>query len=156
MKRKRGHISLKTKLAAALSMLMHQEDRDYWRRAKAPAAIILALFDFDHVVLHAHDGDDEWHNLTPMRREPHREKSHRDTSIVAKTKRLRQAPTVIAGKPKTNGVHIGPEVEKRIGDALARPGRPKARIPSRINPWPPKGSRPFARKSTKVIDMRAK
>lgn len=91
MKRARAHIPYPERLAAALSMLLPQEDRDALRELRVGAADVIALFDFDHVVLHALGGTDEWHNLTPMLRAPHREKSRRDTSIVAKTRRLSRA-----------------------------------------------------------------
>lgn len=88
-KRARKYISLREKLAAALSMLLPQEQRDALRARKAPAKAVIACFDFDHVVLHALLGPDRWHNLTPLLRTIHRqEKSPRDTSIVAKTRRL--------------------------------------------------------------------
>lgn len=87
-KRARKSISLREKLAAALSMLLPQEDRDALRAAKASAAKVIGLFQFDHVVLHAIGGSDDWPNLTPMLIAPHREKSRRDTSIVAKVKRV--------------------------------------------------------------------
>lgn len=91
MKRARAHIPYPERLAAALSMLLPQEDRDALRELRVGAADVIALFDFDHVVLHALGGTDEWHNLTPMLRAPHREKSRRDTSIVAKTRRVCRA-----------------------------------------------------------------
>src|SRR5580704_10187751 len=88
-KRARKYINLREKLAAALSMLLPQEQRDELRAAKAPAKTVIGLFDQDHAILHAFDGADRWFNLTPMLRAPHREKSRRDTSIVAKSVRIR-------------------------------------------------------------------
>jgi hypothetical protein len=81
---------LREKLAAALSMLLLPELRNGLRGQQAPAQTVIGLFDFDHNVLHAHDGIDDWWNLTPMLRTTHREKSRRDTAIVAKVKRLRR------------------------------------------------------------------
>jgi hypothetical protein len=49
---------------------------------------VIALFHFDHGVLHSLGGSDRWHNLYPMLIEPHREKSRRDTSVVAKVRRI--------------------------------------------------------------------
>jgi hypothetical protein len=89
-KRARKHIALPEKLAAALSMLLPQADRDVLRDLKVPAKQVIALFQFDHAILHARGGSDRWHNLTPLLKAPHREKSRRDTSIVAKVKRLRR------------------------------------------------------------------
>lgn len=88
MSRKRDYIPLPERLAAALSMLLTQEERDALREVKASASKVIALFNFDHVALHALGGSDAWHNLTPMLIAPHRQKSRRDTSIVAKVKRI--------------------------------------------------------------------
>ncbi len=91
---------MKTKLAAALACLLPRDERDAARADKVKAEHVLSWFEFDHVILHAHDGSDKWWNLDPKFKAVHREKSSRDTSIVAKVKRLRQAPQVVAGKPK--------------------------------------------------------
>lgn len=91
MKRPRAHIPLPEKLAAALCLLLAKEERDLLRAAKVPAKDVIEMFDFDHVILHALGGSDEWHNLTPMLRPEHREKSRRDTAIVAKVKRVARA-----------------------------------------------------------------
>lgn len=88
-KRARKYISLRERLAAALSMLLPQEQRDALRAKKAPAKTVISLFDMDHAVLHALGGSDRWWNLTPLLRVFHRnEKSPGDTSIVAKVDRL--------------------------------------------------------------------
>jgi hypothetical protein len=85
---KRKHIPLKQRLAAALSMLLPQPRRDFCRELKFSADFICSLFEFDHNILHTHGGSDDWWNLTPMLHDEHREKSRRDTAIVAKVKRL--------------------------------------------------------------------
>src|SRR5258706_14121138 len=90
---------MKTKLAAALACLLPQRDRDILRACAVPADDILRRFEWDHVRLHAFGGSDAWQNIDPKLKEVHREKSRRDTSIVAKVKRLRQAPQAGAGKP---------------------------------------------------------
>ena len=87
-KRARKHIPLREQLAAALSMLLPAPLRDELREQKAPARTVIALFSPDHNILFALGGPDKWWNLTPMLREPHKEKSRRDTSIVAKVKRV--------------------------------------------------------------------
>lgn len=103
MSRKRAHINLTTKLAAAL-MRVPQVDRhgrpvcdaggrllyalDYAEAKQMTAAQVLSLFDWDHDILHALGGCDEFWNLTPRFRPQHREKSRGDTSRVAKTKRV--------------------------------------------------------------------
>lgn len=86
--RPRKYVAIREKWAAALSMLLPQTQRDELRERKAPAKTVIGLFDQDHVVLHALGGEDRWWNFTPMLRAPHREKSRRDTSIVAKVDRL--------------------------------------------------------------------
>ena len=61
---------------------------DYEHAKLMSAAQIISLYHFDHGVLHALDGQDEPWNLTPRLISGHREKSRRDTSIVAKVKRI--------------------------------------------------------------------
>lgn len=86
-KNKRKHISFKTKLAAALrelfkipyehAKLLHEDQ-------------ILSLVQYDHNVLHAIEVNDHHSNLTPILIAPHREKSKKDTSTVAKVKRIEE------------------------------------------------------------------
>jgi len=87
-----------TKLASALLALGHVRYEDAKLMTQDQ---IISLYQFDHGILHAIDPINEFWNLTPMLVKDHREKSRRDTSIIAKVKRLRQAPAVAAGKPKT-------------------------------------------------------
>lgn len=87
-RRPRKYVAIRKKWAAALSMLLPQAQRDELREARVPAKSIIAMFDQDHVVLHALGGADEWWNFTPMLRAPHREKSRMDTAIVAKVRRI--------------------------------------------------------------------
>src|SRR5258706_14342536 len=135
-KRKRKHVSLKQRLARAFWMLLPQTERDILRGARAPAEVVLARFEFHHVVPHCapFNGSDAWWNLDAMPKKTHRARSkgmRSDTSIIAKVKRLRQSPQAIAGKPKpkvgkTTRVGRGSttEVHKRSRGA---PGlRPKA------------------------------
>src|ERR1700730_3303621 len=82
--RKRSYIPFPERLAAALACLLPAEQRDDLRARKVPAEEVLALFNFDHIVLHAFDGEDRWSNLDPKLVAPHREKSRHDTAIVAK------------------------------------------------------------------------
>lgn len=86
--RKRRHIPTKQKLAAALACLLPQETRDQLRHHEQGADTVIALFEWDHAVLHALGGSDEWQNLTPMLKGAHREKSRTDTSKVAKVRRI--------------------------------------------------------------------
>lgn len=87
-KRARKHIALREQLAAALSMLLPQQQRDELRGLRVPAKSVIALFEFHHVIFHAIGGNDKWPNLTPMRVEAHRERSRQDTSTIAKGKRI--------------------------------------------------------------------
>ncbi len=86
--RPRKYIPLPEKLAAALACLLPQERRDDLRARKIPASEILALFQWDHIILFSFDGSDSWWNLDPKTVLEHRQKSKADTSIVAKAKRI--------------------------------------------------------------------
>lgn len=137
-RRKRKAIRKDDYLASALSLLLSYEERTALRRAKVPASAVLRMFSPDHIELHALGGSDAWHNLHPTLREPHKEKSKRDTSIVAKVKRIvaKQAP-----RPRVKAAYA---VSRQKPDWVAtkRPGRPwavKRKMPSRC--WkatPPK------------------
>ncbi len=82
---KREHISIKTKLASALLTLGHV---DYSHAKGMTADQIISLYAWDHGILHAIEPIDSFWNLTPRLIAEHREKSKRDTAIVAKSKRL--------------------------------------------------------------------
>lgn len=114
--RRRGYVRLGDKLAAALACLLPAEQRDDLRARNVPAGDVIALFEMDHVVLHALGGSDEWYNLDPKLNAPHREKSRRDTAIVAKIKRITQ----------------------RQGDGIwaSAPVKRTRKIASRPNHWP--------------------
>lgn len=75
-------------MAAVLACLLPQAQRDSLRKSKVDAAKIISLFHFDHIHLHSQGGSDEWWNLDPKLAEVHKEKSRRDTSIAAKSKRI--------------------------------------------------------------------
>ena len=136
MPRRRAHVSLKTKLAAALACLLPGAERDVYRAGKLPADAIIRLFQFDHIVLHAppFNGSDEWHNLDPKLTLVHREKSRRDTAIVAKTKRL-VARQAVARPGVDRPGKAGGDL-----DASLKRSKFKRRIPSR--PFP-KSRRPL-------------
>ncbi len=113
------------------------------------AKAIRALFEMDHVVLHAHGGPDTWENLDPKLKAPHREKSRRDTSIVAKTKRLQRQfrPEVIGGMLALVEVmdrQMAHQARGTVQDAVSVPAaakpRPKRKLASR--PFP-KRQRPM-------------
>ncbi len=91
--RKRGHINLTTKLAAALACLLPQEWRDLLREMRVSPEIVISHFQMDHVVLHCHYGSDEWWNLDPKLIDAHKKKSANDTSLAAKVCRLSEQHT---------------------------------------------------------------
>lgn len=99
----RAYIPFPERLAATLACLLPQEQRDQMRRARVEAQAVISLFHFDHIELHAIGGSDLWWNLDPKEVAPHREKSRGDTSIVAKSKRIRRKQAehqaVMAGEP---------------------------------------------------------
>jgi hypothetical protein len=88
MRRPRKHIPLREKLAAALALALPQELRDLYREKKVDADVVISQFEFDHIALHAFEGADAWHNLDPLLKPAHREKSRRDTGRAAKVVRL--------------------------------------------------------------------
>lgn len=133
MRSKRPHINLTTKLASALLTIVRADEqgrlvpvipRDEAKTMTAEA--ICSAFEFDHVELHALGGSVHPSNLYPRPRPEHREKSRKDTSIVAKVKRLSK------------------DQEDFRTRVLARaPGEPRARS----GRWP-KRSFPTARKDS--------
>lgn len=96
MARKRGHVSLKTKLAAALCQMMHEVDgklEPIFTHAEARELSedqILSLFQWDHSVTpHAEGGEDVHWNLEPKLIVPHRIKTKTiDVPGIAKRKRV--------------------------------------------------------------------
>ena len=101
MKRPRRYIPLPELLASALADLLPQEQRDDLRAHKVSAKQVIKLFSPDHNHLHSLGGSDAWWNITMMLREPHKEKSKRDTSIVAKSRRIEKEPETLAFAPIT-------------------------------------------------------
>ena len=94
---KRGYISFKTKLVAALCQMRHEVDGKLeliltHDHAKALSEDqILSLFHWEHgVIPHAEDGPDCHWNLEPMLIAPHRKKTREvDVPGIAKRKRVR-------------------------------------------------------------------
>lgn len=75
----RKHISLRTKLAAALCALKDARG-DYlipWEHTKLiPEGALIAMFDFDHYpIRHEHDGPAAHWNLVPRLKPEHRQKT---------------------------------------------------------------------------------
>ena len=140
-KRPRKYVAIREKWAAALSMLLPQELRDELRAKQVPAKTIISMFDQDHVVFHAIGGADRWWNFTPMLRGPHREKSRRDASTIAKMKRVGRAHSAHVNKmlipiPRVGIAHDEPitseliearvvaEVRRRVLKPEKRPAHP--------------------------------
>lgn len=89
MSRKRAHIGLKTKLAAAIGALFFT----YEERTKLSEDQILSLVQWDHnPIPHGHDGADSHENLVPDLIVPHRIKTAtKDVPMMAKVKRISKA-----------------------------------------------------------------
>jgi hypothetical protein len=93
----RKHISLKTKLAAALLQMRRATPDGRWeliiphsQAFRMTADEIIALFHFDHYpVPHSQGGPDEPWNLDPVMVAEHQKKTaKRDIPQIAKTKRI--------------------------------------------------------------------
>lgn len=150
MSRKRKAIRKDEYLAAALACLLPQEQRDALRAAKVPAQTVIRLFSPDHIGLHCFEDPrrDEWHNLTPILRAPHKEKSRKDCGIAAKVKRLQRQfrPELVGGMVALVEVmdrQIPRQGRREGAGASSGKPKPKRRIGQRERPWPPRGSRPM-------------
>lgn len=84
----RAHISLRTKLASALLALGHIP---YDEAKLLSEDQVLSLYQWDHGILHSIEANDAFWNLTPRLIAEHRAKSRKDTTAVAKVKRLSRA-----------------------------------------------------------------
>jgi len=141
MSRERAYIPLTERYAAALACLLPQDVRDDLRRRRVSAKVVIAMFEVDHIELHAHDGSDRWHNLDPRPVAEHREKSRRDTSIVAKSKRLSKEHEEFRRRMMRRA-----EIEEH-NDMVARIERSVSRWPQgrkiqqRKDPWPKRSIR---------------
>jgi hypothetical protein len=87
--RKRAHIGLKTKLAAAIGALF----LTYEERTKLSEDQVLSLVQWDHdPIPHAHDGADSHENIVPVLIPGHRIKTAtKDVPTIAKVKRIGKA-----------------------------------------------------------------
>ena len=117
---KRAHISLKTKLAAALLAL---ENIPFTQAQRMTDDEIIALYHFDHwPIPHAHGGPDVAWNLVPMLAADHQAKTAKlDIPQIAKTKRI----------------------SKEQQEFIARILTPRDLRPQKKSKWP---SRPFKKK----------
>jgi hypothetical protein len=112
---KRPYVPLPERLAATLACLLPQEQRDDLRRRKVKAKAVLALFHFDHIVFHAHDGPASWWNLDPKLVAAHREKTAKiDVPAIAKGKRITRANEEFAHRllAKSEGPHFRSSTDK--------------------------------------------
>lgn len=146
---KRAHISFKTKYAAALRLV---GDIPYLHAKLMHEDQIISLFSVDHGILHAIDPIDEHWNLTPTLRGPHKEKSRKDTGIVAKVKRQREKFTPI----KVDGHEIEFVVDDDNPGVARRPD--PVRDPELFKPAPRRKGRgiqsPGFRKDTRPKGQR--
>lgn len=141
MRRKRQAVPLRVKLAAALLALGHI---DYEESKRMSAAQIISRYDFDHwPILHALGGPDLPWNLRPLLKAAHREKSGKDTSAVAKVKRIRKKYGLDKSWDAAAAHYAA--LEEMARHAPGKPAhavsRPKRRIAAPARPWPPRGSR---------------
>jgi hypothetical protein len=114
----RKHISLKTKLAAALRELA-KIPRDHAELMTEDQ--VISLFVFDHGVYHVHGGSDEHFNLTPLLIRANREKTGKDVTQIRKTDRI----------------------SKTQADFRQRILTPRDQRPAKKSRW---GSRPFQKR----------
>ena len=140
--RKRKHVPLKVKLAAALLALGHI---DYEESKTMTADQIIRRYDFDHwPILHALGGKDAPWNLRPMLRPDHREKSRKDTAAVAKVKRIirkeqaRPALYSPARAPNGTGRPKTPAKRKIASRGFSGASRPMAKRDRRWRPIAPR------------------
>lgn len=96
IKRKRAHISLKTKLASALLQMVRPNDSGkfvqiipYEESKNLSADEIISRFEFHHGILHVHDGPDDPWNLMPKLKHEHKKQSAKiDIPAAAKVRRI--------------------------------------------------------------------
>ena len=101
---RRKHITLTEKLASALMALGYVPYAD---AKQMTAHQFISLFQFDHNILHTHDGSDEFWNLTPMLILTHRVKTKRDARVIAKVRKLTK------GQEETRRILLKPTAHKR-------------------------------------------
>ena len=150
---KRAHISLKTKLAAALLTIKRvNEDGElehvirFGESKHLTADQIIARFRFDHwPIRHADGGPDEPWNLEPRPVAEHDKKTAEiDVPQIAKQKRIRQRihRAVKALQIIADCDDVGDEGAAGGMVDIARAAlresraRPRQKIPSRRNAWP--------------------
>lgn len=154
MSPRRDHIRLKTKLCSALCQLVRFDEAigeyvkiiPYELSKRLTEDEILSRFDFHHFPIpKAHGGPDAHWNLQPEEKDVHKEITAKiDVPRIAKGKRVAAAAASHAARMASKvGDH------KRATAILAaahRQPRAKRKIPVPANPWPAKGTRPFAQR----------
>ena len=113
----RKHVSLKTKLAAALRCMMVEEGGKFvpalsYEEAKLmDEDAVLSLFHYDHGIHHAIGGEAEHWNLTPRFIAEHRHKTAKmDVPMLAKAVRLSDSHKEFQRKILTKaGIETGQE-----------------------------------------------
>lgn len=138
MTRRRAHISLKTKLAAALCQMLRANEHGEFvpvishdQSRQMTADEIIAVFHFDHYPIpHAEDGPDEPWNLTPRPKAEHMKRTAEvDVPRIAKNKRVSRRSTE----------HQAVMAAKGCGEDKPLPAKQKQKIRSR----PLRGGRRF-------------
>jgi hypothetical protein len=129
---KRGHISFKTKLVAALCQMRHEVDGKLeliltHDQAKALSEDqILSLFHWEHgVIPHAEEGPDVHWNLEPMLIAPHKKKTATvDVPGIAKRKRVAKAHIEHTRTMQTPRDERTPKKSRWASRPFSRKGRP--------------------------------
>ena len=135
MTRPRKPPNMKEKLASALLHIRRGVEGDDWlikgELREASAKEICAAIDWDHVRRWAEGGSNDPQNLQPLMRAEHREKSRKDTTEVAKGKRM----------AKKQQAHEAKLIEKLLEGTAEKGTRwpSQAKIPSR--PFPSREER---------------
>ena len=97
--RRRDYIPLKTRLAATLCEMLTDDGTGklvkiipYDDAVLMTEDQVISLFQFDHAILHAHEGTDVFWNLTPRLIRAHRRKTAKvDLPEIAHIKRVQEA-----------------------------------------------------------------
>lgn len=123
MGRSRNYIPLPEKLAAALACLLPEAQRKELRDGKVSADDVLKLFQWHHIVYHAppFNGADLWWNMHPMPTGEHKDRSGKDTSTIAKTKRVDKDWREFTAKMATPR-HKRPKKKSKWGSRKLRSG----------------------------------
>lgn len=116
---KRRRTPSKDERIAACLLMLRRGDGSFLipepLRSSGTADAICKFVDWDHGHLHALGGDTKPQNITPRRREDHKEKSRKDTGIVAKSKRLAKKHNEFNVKclAKAGQAHFADDREKK-------------------------------------------